>query len=405
MGEIIQTTLFNEQKDELQQAHLNAWVSNGYKGTSIAATGLGKTRIGILAIKNTLSKDSTKSAIIIVPTENLRDNEWVKEFHIWNLDHLLPQVEFMCIQSAHKLTGYHWDIVIIDEVHTTLSMIYRNFYENNLWERMYCFTATPPDNEEYLKYLHEYAPIIKVTNLNEARKLGIVSPYTVYNLGVSFTPEEALEYNRIDKLFQDCTDELGGHFNAFKNAGKFMKSSNHPKKKISIIYYKMMNKRKQMCFNAFAKLVIVKKLTDMLSDRKTLLFSESIEFAEQIQTVINGSDGTDCSVFHSKMHKKDRKDVLEDFANKDGVRILSSVKALNAGLNVPDCSLGICIAGSSKALDNIQRTGRTLRLKDGKKAIYVNLYVRGTQELKWVRKRVKSDYTVKWIDEISEIEY
>ena len=402
---MIQTDLFNEQKDELQQAHLNAWVSNGYKGTSIAATGLGKTRIGILAIKNTLGRDPNKSALVIVPTENLRDNEWVSEFHTWNLDHLLPQVEFMCIQSAYKLAGHHWDIVVVDEVHTTLSTVYRNFYENNLWERMYCFTATPPENKEYFTYLHEHAPIIKVTNLNEARKLGIVSPYTVYNLGVSFTPEEALEYNRVDKILQECTDELGGAFNAFKNAGKFMKSSNHPKKKISIIYYKMMNKRKQMCFNAFSKLVMVKKLTDKFPDRKTLIFSESIEFAEQIQSVINGSSGTDCSVFHSKMHKKDRKEVLECFGDEDGVRVLSSVKALNAGLNVPDCSLGICVAGSSKALDSIQRTGRTLRLKNGKKAIYVNLYIKGTQELKWVRKRVKSDYTVKWIDDISEIEY
>ena len=257
-----------------------------------------------------------------MPTENLRDNEWVKEFHTWNLEHLLPQVEFMCIQSAYKLAGHHWDIVVVDEVHTTLSTVYRNFYENNLWERMYCFTATPPENQEYFTYLHEHAPIIKVTNLNEARKLGIVSPYTVYNLGVSFTPEEALEYNRVDKILQECTDELGGPFNAFKNAGKFMKSSNHPKKKISIIYYKMMNKRKQMCFNAFSKLVMVKKLTDKFPDRRTLIFSESIEFAEQIQTVINGSSGTDCSVFHSKMHKKDRKDVLECFGDEDGVRVL-----------------------------------------------------------------------------------
>ena len=73
----------------------------------------------------------------------------------------------------------------------------------------------------------------------------------------------------------------------------------------------------------------------------------------------------------------------------DYKRIISSVKALNVGFNVPDCSLGICAAGSSKALDNIQRRGRTVRLQEGKTAIYVNLYVKGSQEVKWVRKRTQ----------------
>tara|TARA_Y100000588_G_scaffold394747_1_gene517022 strand:- start:312 stop:1514 length:1203 start_codon:yes stop_codon:yes gene_type:complete len=399
MGKIIQTDLFNTSKDELQHEHLNKWVSNGYKGTSIAATGLGKTRIGILAIANTLGKDPKKSALVIVPTENLRDNEWINEFNQWNEEHLLPQIEFMCIQSAYKLEGHHWDIVIVDEVHTTLSKEYRNFYENNLWERMYCFTATPPENKEYLTYLEQWAPIIKTTDLNEAKSLGLVSQYTVYNLGLSFTPEEALEYNRVDKIFKEATDELGGQFAAFSNAGKLLRTGHGEKRKTAIIFYKMMNKRKQLCFNAFNKLMAVHKLTKKFSDRKTLVFSESIEFAEDIKTIV----GDTCSVFHSKMKKKDRTAVLESFSEVDGTRVLSSVKALNAGLNVPECSLGICVAGSSKALDNIQRTGRTLRFIDGKKAIYINMYIKGSQELKWVRKRTKDDYSTKWIESIDEI--
>ena len=42
----------NRKKDKEQQAHLKAWKSKGYRGTSIAATGLGKTRMGLLAIIN-----------------------------------------------------------------------------------------------------------------------------------------------------------------------------------------------------------------------------------------------------------------------------------------------------------------------------------------------------------------
>ena len=54
-------------------------------------------------------------------------------------------------------------------------------------------------------------------------------------------------------------------------------------------------------------------------------------------------------------------------------------------------------------MDNIQRRGRTVRLQEGKTAIYVNLYVKGSQEVKWVRKRTQSDYNTQWVDTINEI--
>ena len=389
----------NPEKDKLQKEHFKAWKNKNYKGTSIAATGLGKTRIGVMAVVDTL-KDISNTALVIVPTENLRDNEWINEFKKWGYESYLDRVEFQCIQSAYKSIGGYWDIVVVDEVHTTLSIEYRKFYENNTWDKIYCFTATLPETPEYQIYLENIAPIVKTTTLNQARSLGLVSPYVVYNLGVSFTPEEALEYNRIDKIFKDCTAELGGSFVAFKNAARLLKSNDTDKRKTAIIFHKMMNLRKQMCYNAFNKLLVVKQLTEKFGDRKTLVFSESIEFAEQIKTVI-GDD--QCSIFHSKMSKPVRKSTLEDFGDPDGIRVLSSVKALNAGLNVPECSLGICCAGSSKALDNIQRTGRTLRKVEGKQAVYVNLYVKGSQEVKWVRTRTKGDYSVKWVDSIGDI--
>ena len=62
----------------------------------------------------------------------------------------------------------HWDIVVVDEVHTTLSIEYRKFYENNNWDRIYCFTATLPETPEYRVYLDDIAP-------------GVESQYTLIN--------------------------------------------------------------------------------------------------------------------------------------------------------------------------------------------------------------------------------
>jgi len=395
----MQTELnLNDQKDNEQRDHLNAWAKSGYKGTSIAATGLGKTRMGVLAISHSI-KDGGK-ALVIVPTENLRDNEWQNEFEKWGHSNLLPHIEFLCIQSAYKLEKHHWDIVVVDEVHTTLSYEYRKFYDNNTWDKIYCLTATPPENESHLEILESFAPIVKKTDLKKANNLGLIADHKVYNIGVSFTPMEALEYNRIDVIYKQAVDNLGGPFDAFKNAAKWKTSKNRDKAKWANIFYMAMQKRKNLCYNAAAKISLSKDILSKFSDRKALVFSESIQFAERLQEIL----GDECITFHSKLNKKARTLALEEFADEsNSKRVISSVKALNAGFNVPDCSLGICTAGSSKALDNIQRKGRTLRVQEGKNSIYINLYVKGSQEVKWVRKRTAKDHNVKWIDSINQI--
>ena len=389
-----------ENKDKVQMEHIQAWISKGMRGTSVAATGVGKTRMGLLAIDQALESDPNATALIIVPTENLRDNEWIDELKKWKLSHYKKRIEFQCIQTAYKYEEYHWNIVIVDEVHTTLSPEYRKFYENNSWDCLYCLTATVPENPEYKKFLKSIAPIVKKTTLDDALDEGLISPYKVYNLGVSFTPEEAKEYNKIDKLFILAQNKLGGPWEAFKNATKWRTSKDKDESKWANIFYIMMQKRKQLCFNVSSKIDIIEQIVNKYSNRRALVFSESIKFASTLQERLDDQ----CVTFHSKMKKKEREDALKLFGDgRTKKRVISSVRALNQGLNVPECSLGICAAGSSKALDNVQRTGRTLRLQENKIAIYFNLYVRGTQEVKWVRKRTKDEYNAKWIDNLNDI--
>ena len=72
----------NLNKNIVQQEAAQCWVNNNYRGTIVVGTGVGKTRIGLMAIKTAyeehLSIPESEvyfSALIIVPTTNLRDNE------------------------------------------------------------------------------------------------------------------------------------------------------------------------------------------------------------------------------------------------------------------------------------------------------------------------------------------
>ena len=45
----------NNKKDKEQRKALNAWASNKFKGSIIAGTGFGKSRVGVLAIDYALN--------------------------------------------------------------------------------------------------------------------------------------------------------------------------------------------------------------------------------------------------------------------------------------------------------------------------------------------------------------
>ena len=93
------------------------------------------------------------------------------------------------------------------------------------------------------------------------------------------------------------------------------------------------------------------------------------------------------------MSAKERQLVLEHFKFQ---KIITSVEALNEGLNVPDADGAICVSAVSTELVQIQSLGRILRHKDGKQALYFNLYMRDTQEEKWVRNKSTNLKNVVW---------
>ena len=239
--------------------------------------------------------------------------------------------------------------------------------------------------------------------IEECHEKGWVSDYLVYNLSVPMYDDEVEDYDKANKQFRFAAGRLGfGGSQSFNMARKYLNDQNADPgmRGIAAIYYNAMRKRGEICKNSQAKIPVIKELLEKFSDRKALLFNGSVKFADEVQEEL----GDICLSFHSKRSKKQQAEVLRKF--KDGrtkQRVISSVKALNAGLDVPDCSLGIVAAGNSRKLDNIQRTGRIIRYMPGKTAVIINLYAPDTQEVAWLNKRQEGQI-VKWVENINEIE-
>jgi len=93
--------------------------------------------------------------------------------------------------------------------------------------------------------------------------------------------------------------------------------------------------------------------------------------------------------------KKQRKLILSAFKN-DIIKVLCSTKALNQGLDIPDANMGIICGITSKSLPMIQRIGRLVRFQEDKTGEIIILYVKDSQEEKWLKNAVKNLKNIVW---------
>ena len=387
-----------EIKDKEQKKALNAWAKAGFKGSVIAGTGFGKSRVGVLAVGETLRRNEAARGIVLVPTIQLQE-QFEEEFYKWKYDDVLDRVDIVCYQSAYKLQEQFYNIVVADEIHLGLSTEHYKFFENNTYDRLLCMTATQPEELEYKAKLITLAPVVYELSLDECVGLGLVSPYEIYCVPVELTAEEAADYKKANNMFVHYKYKLG-QFDAFNEAKRIIASSSAPghEKQWAVLFYRAIRQRKAIVDFAINKITAIQKIVLTNVNKRILTFSGANDFTDQICEALSPL----ALSYHSKKTKKQKEKALSSFRNKK-VNVLCSTKALNQGFDVPDADYGIISGLTSKSLTMIQRVGRLLRFQEEKVGKIVVLYIKDTQEEKWLKSAVKGLTNVKWIDKINEI--
>lgn len=196
-----------------------------------------------------------------------------------------------------------------------------------------------------------------------------------------------------------------------------------------------MRKRKEYWHNLESKIDYVEKLVKMFSGKKIAIFSESASFADKIAERL----GNSCMSYHTKLstlafkedgkkvvvkdatHRKELKalgyeikglkklkeEAISKFQDKtSNIKQLSTVRAFDEGVDVQSIEVVIMASYNSTVRQDTQRAGRGKRIDYenlAKKALIVNLYVKGTQEEKWLTSKQKGKRLVRFVDNVSEI--
>jgi superfamily II DNA or RNA helicase len=362
-----------------QSEALLLWQQERFHGCIEVATGGGKTTFALAAFRHLITLKPNLRLVVVVPTIALQD-QWYLAFEedlgvkeedikVLSSNDLDPSslVNIVIINTARKLNGLasgSEDIfLVVDECHragspeNSLSLI-RNTYAS------LGLSATPfREFDDGFKSFIEpvLGPVFFSYTLSDAIADGILSNLEVTNIKIPLLPSEDSEYNSL-------TSAIG---RAYGND-----SEQH-------IIDALLRKRARLYNNAFYRIPTVVSIMENNRKRRTIIFFESIQAAEEAKDLLE-SHGHKVISYHSKISEIIRRSNLRLF-RRGLFDILIACRALDEGFNVPEAQLAIIAAGTSSKRQRIQRMGRVLRSMAGKdSAQVITLYATDVEEARLV---------------------
>ncbi|MBQ9324565.1 MAG: DEAD/DEAH box helicase [Clostridia bacterium] len=405
--------LYQWQKD-----CLNAWEKNNYRGIVNVVTGGGKTFLALSAIKELRKKYPSLQVKVVVPTLPLA-YQWMQQlarqacskkelpgfFGGGTRDDPTRNVMVYIINSARYTLSRHIQknfalsqpvLLICDECHHYQSRENRrifDFLDTAMPDSaLYCclgLSATPFDTQDDDFLRRVLGPEIYHYSFSEASYHGILSPFSICEISLSFLAEEQETYDRISfeifialQKIKKIAPEL-----SCLSESAFLKNVTHKAKEAQmdpsnpyVAFLVKTYERKRITVMARSRTQCALSLIQSLrrTDR-IIVFCERIAQAEALYHLLCRYE-TDCSLYHSEMNRNTREKILQDFRNEQ-TRILISCRCLDEGIDVPDANIGIVMSSSAVNRQRIQRMGRIVRQADGKQsACLYYMYIQEASE-------------------------
>lgn len=446
-------------KEQRQLEGVQRVIDNDYQGILAWHTGVGKTYGAVLFIKE-IERIFKGTYLITVPSNTLV-TQWQNK-----LNKLLPKnvINRIVIKSVTTIlqegVRYIVDTHIDDEIH-----------ENHTDERLKLFDGTIIESKKFLgltasvddknfRKILKYHRIVDVISADEAKEKGFVADTVEYNLGVNLTKPEQERYDKysatINEQMPKFNNDLklaqkvisgglasdGKHYSGLGFAwGIAVKKNWNPNLDKNIPHYKLIDdlwnpnkivgcanalmnavrlRRKLLC-DANSKLEAVLQIANKFNNVKTILFSESTDFATKVAKVLNDNNHKTV-VFHSKIQpvmmpgKTGKlikfgatrlKNLAIESIVKGTAKFLSTVSAFDKGMDIVDIRMTVTTSGTSNTTQYTQRGGRAGRKESDsdRPVLLINVYCINTQEEKWLTDRQRNNsqqpFVVTSVDDIT----
>ena len=132
-------------------------------------------------------------------------------------------------------------------------------------------------------------------------------------------------------------------------------------------------RQREIAFSAAAKLDYIEHLLNLHRGDRVLLFTQDNATCHAVSRRFL----VPAITHQTKI--RERSEILARLADGSYGAVVTS-KVLNEGVDIPDANVAIVVSGSGSVREHVQRLGRILRKKDGKRAVLYELVTNDTSE-------------------------
>jgi len=365
-----------------QQAALAAWDLAGRRGVAVLPTGAGKTRLAIAAIAS-----SGVRALCLVPTRVLLE-QWIRSIHellgfpagqLGDGEHRIEDITVATSESAWRhmpRIGNQFGLLVVDEVHHFGIGTRDEALDMCTAPLRLGLTATKPAGRSAVRVAELVGPTVYELCVDDL--VGeFLAPFDTVVLHLDLDLDERTEY---ESLMATVREALARFKRCAPNASweDFAKAAvrTDEGRRALAAWHRA---RRIIAFPS-AKRAMLGTLLERHRACRTIVF------VADNQTAYAVSRAHFIMPLTCDIKRSERERALALF--KEGkLGALVSAQVLNEGLDVPDAEVGIIVGGSRGEREHVQRVGRVLRPRPGKRALVYELVIRASVEVKQSRKR------------------
>lgn len=383
------------------------WVERGCRGVVEAITGAGKTRLAIAAVRAALARGGR--ALVLVPTLDLQD-QWATELRRWVPSARIGRLggggdadlhdHHVVIATPHSAAAVEVDLprgalglLVADEAHRYGAPTWGAALRDTFGMRL-ALTATYERSDDGLvEVLGPYfGGVVHAYGYADAARDGVIAPFRVGLVGTALDEHEQQAYDLHDARVKQLRAALLGHgwprhpLEMIARAATVVgEAQGTPPGRASKevadarAFLAALRARRDVAAQSAGKLDVVRLVAPALVDRRALVFTDTVEQAEQA-TAMLAEAGVAAEELHGGLTDKRRRIRMAQFRNGN-LSCVVAPRVLDEGVDVPEAEVAVVLAAFRSRRQMVQRLGRVLRVKeDGREAALLVAYATGTRE-------------------------
>ena len=363
---------------------LERWQGEGAAGLVVLPTGAGKTWLAMMAIAA-----CQRPTLVVAPTLDL-----VRQWHgqlqscfgvevgvVGGGEHRVESLTVTTYDSAWiqmEHLGARFGMVVFDEVHHLPSASYAQAATMCMAPFRLGLSATPEREDGAHRSLDDLVgPVAYRRDIVELSGR-YLAEYDVERIEVELTEQERARWQEAREVYRQFLSRERISLGGPGGWGRFIAAASRSERgREALLAYR---EQRRLALSPSDKHRWVGELLHRHRADRTLVFTVDNATAHQISR-----DYLIPAITH-QTKVSERTEILEGL--RDGlVRAVVTSRVLNEGVDVPEANVALVVSGSGTAREHVQRLGRVLRKREGKRAVLYELVTADTSEMLTSKRR------------------